>query len=235
MELVWNAKKFFIIIICYRKNVLYATVPVISIGHVPFSAQGCSFSLCSSFPPLFQVEQRCTERSFCTVLTVEAPPRVGSGCDIGLYECNLNQLLYCIFWWPRIDFHCLIHILNYVLDSWQCHLPNYYFGTGRKLSHWLPHYRPEFPFTGKMQGIKCEFVQQNQWRHTYILSPWLCMQFIQRFINSSWYARYEELPPAQTATIIWSLIVSMFAVGGLCGALSARVVSCKLGRWDENN
>ncbi|KAM9860194.1 solute carrier family 2 member 9, like 1 [Aulostomus maculatus] len=54
--------------------------------------------------------------------------------------------------------------------------------------------------------------------------------FIQRFINSSWYDRYEEPPPQQTVTIIWSLIVSMFAVGGFLGAVSVKFISGMLGR-----
>ncbi|XP_038551574.1 solute carrier family 2 member 9, like 1 [Micropterus salmoides] len=53
---------------------------------------------------------------------------------------------------------------------------------------------------------------------------------IQRFINSSWFDRYEEPPPPQTTTMIWSLIVSMYAVGGLFGAVSVKLVSCMLGR-----
>ncbi|XP_040015334.1 solute carrier family 2 member 9, like 1 [Xiphias gladius] len=54
--------------------------------------------------------------------------------------------------------------------------------------------------------------------------------YIQRFINSSWYDRYEELPPAQTVTTIWGLIVSVYAVGGLFGAASVKFIPGKLGR-----
>ncbi|XP_063767634.1 solute carrier family 2 member 9, like 1 isoform X2 [Eleginops maclovinus] len=54
--------------------------------------------------------------------------------------------------------------------------------------------------------------------------------YIQRFINSSWYDRYEEPPPPQTVTMIWSLIVSMYAVGGLFGAFSVKLVSGMFGR-----
>lgn len=57
------------------------------------------------------------------------------------------------------------------------------------------------------------------------------LQFIQRFINSSWYDRHEEPPSPQTITMIWSLIVSMYAVGGLFGAISIKFVSGMLGRW----
>ncbi|KAJ0023395.1 hypothetical protein NQD34_003294 [Periophthalmus magnuspinnatus] len=54
--------------------------------------------------------------------------------------------------------------------------------------------------------------------------------FIQRFINSSWFTRYGEVPPPHTTTMIWSLIVSIFAFGGVFGVLSARFMSSKLGR-----
>ncbi|KAM6927934.1 solute carrier family 2 member 9, like 1 [Xenentodon cancila] len=54
--------------------------------------------------------------------------------------------------------------------------------------------------------------------------------YIQRFINSSWCDRYGEPPPQQMITMIWSLIVSMFAVGGLFGAVSVKLFSTRLGR-----
>ncbi|XP_024658326.2 solute carrier family 2 member 9, like 1 isoform X1 [Maylandia zebra] len=54
--------------------------------------------------------------------------------------------------------------------------------------------------------------------------------YIQRFINNSWYDRYGEPPHPQTVTMIWSLIVSMFAVGGLFGAISVKFISDLLGR-----
>ncbi|KAF3855941.1 hypothetical protein F7725_016664 [Dissostichus mawsoni] len=56
------------------------------------------------------------------------------------------------------------------------------------------------------------------------------LQYIQRFINSSWYDRYEEPPPPQMVTMIWSLIVSMYAVGGLFGAVSVKLISGRFGR-----
>lgn len=55
-------------------------------------------------------------------------------------------------------------------------------------------------------------------------------QFIQRFINSSWVDRYEEIPPPHMVTIIWSLIVSLYGLGAFCGSLSINFVSRMLGR-----
>ncbi|XP_033938913.1 solute carrier family 2 member 9, like 1 isoform X1 [Pseudochaenichthys georgianus] len=68
---------------------------------------------------------------------------------------------------------------------------------------------------------------QNGYHITGLSSP---SPYIQRFINSSWYHRYEEPPPPQTVTMIWSLIVSMFAVGGIFGAVSVKLFSGKFGK-----
>ncbi|XP_070759504.1 LOW QUALITY PROTEIN: solute carrier family 2 member 9, like 1 [Enoplosus armatus] len=68
---------------------------------------------------------------------------------------------------------------------------------------------------------------QSGYHITGLSSP---SPYIQRFINSSWYDRYEEPPSPQTITMIWSLIVSMYAVGGLFGAVSIKFVSGRLGR-----
>nr|XP_015814799.2 solute carrier family 2 member 9, like 1 [Nothobranchius furzeri] len=64
----------------------------------------------------------------------------------------------------------------------------------------------------------------------HLTSPSSPSPFIQRFINSSWYDRYSEPPHPQTVTMIWSLVVSMYAVGGLFGAASVNFISRRLGR-----
>ncbi|XP_077385363.1 solute carrier family 2 member 9, like 1 [Festucalex cinctus] len=64
---------------------------------------------------------------------------------------------------------------------------------------------------------------QSGYHLTSLSSP---SPFIQRFINSTWYERYATPPP----TIIWSLIVSMYAVGGLLGAVSVKYFTGMLGR-----
>ncbi|XP_074474634.1 solute carrier family 2, facilitated glucose transporter member 9-like [Sebastes fasciatus] len=68
---------------------------------------------------------------------------------------------------------------------------------------------------------------QNGYHTSGLSSP---SPHIKRFINSSWYDRYEEPPPPQTVTMIWSLIVSMYAVGGLFGAVSVRFMADTMGR-----
>ncbi|XP_011473386.2 solute carrier family 2, facilitated glucose transporter member 9 [Oryzias latipes] len=53
--------------------------------------------------------------------------------------------------------------------------------------------------------------------------------YIQHFINSSWFDRYGEPPSPESATMVWSLVVSMFAVGGLFGVFSVKFFTGKLG------
>ncbi|XP_051933143.1 solute carrier family 2 member 9, like 1 isoform X1 [Hippocampus zosterae] len=68
---------------------------------------------------------------------------------------------------------------------------------------------------------------QSGYHITSLSSP---SPFIRHFINSTWYERYAAPPPRHTVTIIWSLIVSMYAVGGLFGAVSIKCFSSLLGR-----
>uniref|UniRef100_A0A8C2X7G4 Solute carrier family 2, facilitated glucose transporter member 5 n=2 Tax=Cyclopterus lumpus TaxID=8103 RepID=A0A8C2X7G4_CYCLU len=68
---------------------------------------------------------------------------------------------------------------------------------------------------------------QAGYHSTELSSP---SPYIQRFINSSWHHRYAEPPPPQTITVIWSLIVSLYAVGGLCGAVSVKWITGTVGR-----
>ncbi|CAJ1051449.1 solute carrier family 2 member 9%2C like 1 [Xyrichtys novacula] len=68
---------------------------------------------------------------------------------------------------------------------------------------------------------------QIGYQNTGLSSP---SPFIQGFINSTWYDRYGEPPSPQTVTMIWSLIVSLYAVGGLCGAISVKFITGTIGR-----
>ncbi|XP_037535172.1 solute carrier family 2 member 9, like 1 [Nematolebias whitei] len=54
--------------------------------------------------------------------------------------------------------------------------------------------------------------------------------YIQHFINSSWCDRYDKPPSPQTVTMIWSLIVSMYAVGAFLGVVSVNFFARRLGR-----
>ncbi|XP_062271557.1 solute carrier family 2, facilitated glucose transporter member 9 [Scomber scombrus] len=54
--------------------------------------------------------------------------------------------------------------------------------------------------------------------------------YIRDFYNKTWIERYGEPVAAETATLLWSLTVSIFAIGGLLGALSASFLMKVFGR-----
>ncbi|XP_074477665.1 solute carrier family 2, facilitated glucose transporter member 9 isoform X1 [Sebastes fasciatus] len=54
--------------------------------------------------------------------------------------------------------------------------------------------------------------------------------FIQAFYNKTWIERYGEPLGAETATLFWSITVSIFSIGGLLGAVSVSVILKVLGR-----
>ncbi|XP_037831104.1 solute carrier family 2, facilitated glucose transporter member 9 isoform X1 [Kryptolebias marmoratus] len=54
--------------------------------------------------------------------------------------------------------------------------------------------------------------------------------YIKAFYNKTWTERYGVPLPAETATLLWSITVSIFAIGGLLGALSVSLFIKALGR-----
>uniref|UniRef100_A0A8C9YI23 Solute carrier family 2, facilitated glucose transporter member 5 n=1 Tax=Sander lucioperca TaxID=283035 RepID=A0A8C9YI23_SANLU len=54
--------------------------------------------------------------------------------------------------------------------------------------------------------------------------------FIKAFYNTTWIERYGEPLAAETATLLWSVTVSIFAIGGLLGALAVSIILKVLGR-----
>lgn len=58
----------------------------------------------------------------------------------------------------------------------------------------------------------------------------LVLQYIKAFYNKTWIERYGEPIAAETATLLWSITVSIFAIGGLLGALSVSFIVKLLGR-----
>lgn len=59
----------------------------------------------------------------------------------------------------------------------------------------------------------------------------LVLQYIKTFYNKTWFERYGEPIGAETVTLLWSVTVSIFAIGGLLGALSVSSVIRIMGRW----
>ncbi|XP_036446121.1 solute carrier family 2, facilitated glucose transporter member 9 [Colossoma macropomum] len=55
-------------------------------------------------------------------------------------------------------------------------------------------------------------------------------QDIKAFYNSTWLSRYGEPAAAETLTLLWSVTVSIFAIGGLVGALVVSFLIKVLGR-----
>ncbi|XP_078476054.1 solute carrier family 2, facilitated glucose transporter member 5-like [Lampetra fluviatilis] len=53
---------------------------------------------------------------------------------------------------------------------------------------------------------------------------------VQGFINSTWESRYGHPVSSSVLTLIWSIIASVFAVGGLAGAILAGPMAQRLGR-----
>ncbi|XP_036407155.1 solute carrier family 2, facilitated glucose transporter member 9 [Megalops cyprinoides] len=54
--------------------------------------------------------------------------------------------------------------------------------------------------------------------------------YIKSFYNRTWLERYGEPMGAETITLLWSITVSIFAIGGLLGALGVSVLIKVLGR-----
>uniref|UniRef100_A0A3B4ARX2 Major facilitator superfamily (MFS) profile domain-containing protein n=1 Tax=Periophthalmus magnuspinnatus TaxID=409849 RepID=A0A3B4ARX2_9GOBI len=54
--------------------------------------------------------------------------------------------------------------------------------------------------------------------------------FIKSFYNRTWVERYGEPIGMETLTLLWSITVSIFSIGGLVGALSVSLIIKVLGR-----
>ncbi|XP_063793913.1 solute carrier family 2, facilitated glucose transporter member 11-like [Pseudophryne corroboree] len=54
--------------------------------------------------------------------------------------------------------------------------------------------------------------------------------YVHKFINDTWYSRYQTQIQENILTLIWSVIASVFAIGGLIGTFIGGHVAVKLGR-----
>ncbi|NXP62549.1 GTR11 protein, partial [Chloropsis cyanopogon] len=55
-------------------------------------------------------------------------------------------------------------------------------------------------------------------------------EYIQSFIRETWLKRYGSSPSAEMLTLMWSLIVSIYSIGGLLGSSCAGYLSVRFGR-----
>lgn len=56
-------------------------------------------------------------------------------------------------------------------------------------------------------------------------------QYVQNFINQTWSERYQSDISEDVLTLIWSVIVSSFTLGGFVGVMIGGTLSVKLGRY----
>ncbi|KAK2522893.1 hypothetical protein Q9233_010252 [Columba guinea] len=56
------------------------------------------------------------------------------------------------------------------------------------------------------------------------------LQHIHKFLNETWNSRYHKELNPDLLTFIWSVIASIFSLGGLCGALIGGGMAIRLGR-----
>ncbi|XP_064583218.1 solute carrier family 2, facilitated glucose transporter member 11-like isoform X1 [Zonotrichia leucophrys gambelii] len=55
-------------------------------------------------------------------------------------------------------------------------------------------------------------------------------EYIQSFIHETWLKRYGSSPSADMVTLMWSLIVSIYSIGGLLGSSCAGFLCVRFGR-----
>ncbi|XP_075575202.1 solute carrier family 2, facilitated glucose transporter member 11 isoform X2 [Pelecanus crispus] len=58
----------------------------------------------------------------------------------------------------------------------------------------------------------------------------LLLQHIHKFLNETWNSRYRKELNPDLLTFLWSVIASIFSLGGLCGALIGGSMAIRLGR-----
>ena len=55
-------------------------------------------------------------------------------------------------------------------------------------------------------------------------------QIIEKFINETWFERYQDPISKSQLTAIWSIAVSIFSVGGIFGSFSVGLFVNRFGR-----
>lgn len=57
-----------------------------------------------------------------------------------------------------------------------------------------------------------------------------CPQKLRSFFNDTWVERYGEPISPGVCTIVWSIAVAIFSVGGMVGSFSVGVMANRFGR-----
>ncbi|KAG8201865.1 hypothetical protein JTE90_027345 [Oedothorax gibbosus] len=94
----------------------------------------------------------------------------------------------------------------------------------------MPHFRSE-GLTGHLVFAIAAAALGSSFQHGYntgvVNAP---QKLVQKFINETYFEKYEELPSDSTITLIFSLMVSVFCLGGMIGALGTAFFAEKFGR-----
>lgn len=61
------------------------------------------------------------------------------------------------------------------------------------------------------------------------------LQYVHDFINLTWIERYQTDISEDVLTLIWSIIVSAFTLGGFIGVTVGGTLSVKMGRYGRRN
>lgn len=82
-----------------------------------------------------------------------------------------------------------------------------------------------------------EIMQRKEWvsiigHKTFRLFLHLWPQKLRSFFNNTWMERYGQPISQGMCTIVWSVAVSIFSVGGMVGSFSVGVMANRFGRYE---
>lgn len=105
---------------------------------------------------------------------------------------------------------------------------------GRSLHSAHTHYR-DYVYKLIIHHDKVHFRQEqfyawDQRTKSPLTTCSLLHQKLRAFFNNTWMERYGKPIPPGTSTIVWSLAVAIFSVGGMVGSFSVGVLANKFGR-----
>lgn len=66
--------------------------------------------------------------------------------------------------------------------------------------------------------------------HVPVFDLYLSFQKLRSFFNNTWVERYGVPISPGVCTIVWSVAVSIFSVGGMVGSFSVGIMANRFGR-----